>query len=273
MTSVFTSHLRKIASEGQKALGVFVTSGFPTPSDTFDMLKAIDQGGADFIELGMPFSDPLAEGLPIQHSSQVALQAGITMRQTLATAAQFSAQSNTPLVLMGYANPIVKYGVSNFFADARSSGVQGVILPDVLPETDSVFFKAAAQNGVDLINLIAPTTGVERMKMIDSISTGFVYAVTVTGVTGSELGSKKPIQDYLKLAASVLQKNPLLVGFGIRTHADVVEMTEHTDGAIVGSALVAVIDSLWENESLSSNDRLEGIKTFVHELKYGTLHA
>ena len=273
MESRLSAHIRSVYATGEKALGVFVTSGFPSPEHTLSILKAIDEGGSDFIELGMPFSDPLAEGLPIQHSSQVALEAGITMRQTLETAASFSSQSTTPLVLMGYANPIVKYGISNFFRDARSSGVEGVILPDVLPELDSPFMEAARANHVDLIHLIAPTTPVERMKFIDSVSSGFVYAVTVTGVTGSELGSKQPIQDYLKMAAEIMEVNPLLVGFGIRSHADVVEMAQHTQGAIVGSALVSVIDTLWDDETLSPSERLEGIRAFVHELKYGNLHA
>ena len=269
MSSALAKHILSVAASGEKALGVFLTSGFPSPAETLSILKAMDEGGADFIELGMPFSDPLAEGLPIQHSSKVALGAGITMKQTLETARKFTAGSETPLVLMGYANPIVKYGLSNFFRDARSSGVQGVILPDVLPELDSPFLLAAQEHEIDLINLIAPTTPEERIKFIDSISTGFVYAVSVTGVTGSDLGSKKPIQDYLKRAAEILGHNPLLVGFGIRSHADVVEMAEHTHGAIVGSALVAVIDALWEDGSLSSLDRLQGVKSFVHELKYG----
>ena len=273
MVSRLATHIRSISANGGKALGVFVTSGFPTPSDTLSILKAIDQGGADFIELGMPFSDPLAEGLPIQHSSHVALAAGITMRQTLSLAAAFRKQSETPLVLMGYANPIVKYGISNFFRDARSSGVDGVILPDVLPELDSPFLMSARAEGVDLISLIAPTTPEIRIAQIDKLSSGFVYAVSVTGVTGSDLGSKTQIQAYLERASVVISHNPLMVGFGIRTHADMVEMTLHTDGAIVGSALVRVIDTLWADQLLSSEDRLEGVKSFVHELKTGSMHV
>jgi tryptophan synthase alpha chain len=273
MASRLESHIRSVSASGDKALGVFVTSGFPTPKDTLPILQAIDEGGADFIELGMPFSDPLAEGLPIQHSSQVALSKGITMGQTLATASSFRRQSETPLVLMGYANPIVRYGISNFFDDARSSGVDGVILPDVLPEADSPFLLAARAAGVDLISLIAPTTPEDRMALIDEMSSGFVYAVSVTGVTGTDLGSKTPILAYLKRASVVLKNNPLLVGFGIRSNADVIEMTEHTDGAIVGSALVAVIDALWGDESLSAAERIDGVRKFVYELKTGSKHA
>ncbi len=273
MSSRLSTHIRSISATGHKALGVFVTSGFPSPKDTPAILRAMDEGGADFIELGMPFSDPLAEGLPIQHSSQVAIAAGITMQQTLRFAAGFREQSETPLVLMGYANPIVKYGISNFFRDAQSSGVDGVILPDVLPELDSPFLMAARANNIDLISLIAPTTPEDRMTQIDELSSGFVYAVSVTGVTGSDLGSKAPIQAYLQRASTVLSRNPLMVGFGIRTRRDVLEMSLHTDGAIIGSALVGIIDSLWADSNLTPDDRLMGIKAFIHELKTGSLNA
>lgn len=270
MSSRLANHIRLISARGEKALGVFVTSGFPSVHDTPDILRAIDEGGADFIELGMPFSDPLAEGLPIQHSSGVAIEGGITMKQTLIFAANFRKHSDTPMVLMGYANPVVKYGISNFFRDARSSGVDGVILPDVLPESDSPFLLAAEANNVDLISLIAPTTPEDRMVLIDELSSGFVYAVSVTGVTGSDLGSKGPIQAYLKRASCVLTQNPLLVGFGIRTRQDFLEMAMHTDGAIIGSVLVGKIDELWVQPKLSQHDKLLGVKTFIHELKTGS---
>ena len=265
-------HINTLVNQGEKALGIFLTSGFPDRASSLPLLQAIDAGGADFIELGMPFSDPLAEGLPIQYSSLTALRNGITMRATLQIAQDFRSQSDTPLILMGYGNPILKYGVSNFFKDARSSGVDGVILPDIPPDEGSIFVQAAKSSGVDFISLIAPTTPEERILRIDDISSGFVYAVSVTGITGTDLGSKKPISDYLKRSKALVKQNPLLVGFGIRTGADVVEMTRDADGAIVGSALVSLVRQLWEDNSLSLPERLDRIQTFINELKNGTLN-
>jgi len=265
-------HIRSVVGRGEKALGIFLTSGFPDRASSLPLLQAIDAGGADFIELGMPFSDPLAEGLPIQYSSQVALSGGITMQDTLQIAKDFRASSETPLILMGYGNPILRYGVSNFFEDARSSGVNGVILPDVPPEEGSFFVQAAKSSGVDFISLIAPTTPSDRVTKIDEISSGFVYAVSITGITGADLGSKKPILDYLKHSKSLVKNNPLMVGFGIRTQADVVKMTQDADGAIVGSALVSLVRRLWEDNSLSLAERLLEIQTFIHDLKTGTLN-
>lgn len=268
-----SNHIREVVRRGEKALGIFVTSGFPDKTATLPILRAIDGGGADFIELGMPFSDPIGEGLPIQHSSELALQGGITMRDTLETARLFREQSDTPLVLMGYANPVVKFGISNFFKAARSSGVDGVILPDVPPVEDSPFYMAASAEGVDFISLIAPTTPDDRIRRIDRMASGFVYAVSVAGVTGGTLGDADPIVEYLRNARRLVTNNPLLVGFGIRSARDVVRMSAETDGAILGSALVLLIDELWKNNSLSQSARLARIESFVNELKKGPVNA
>lgn len=269
MSSLGT-HLRSIIESGDKALGMFITSGFPDLDATPDLLKAIDAGGADFIELGMPFSDPLAEGIPIQRSSERALEAGVTMKQTLQYAADFTSQSDTPLLLMGYGNPVMRYGISNFFRDARSSGVQGVILPDVLPESESPFFRAAAQNGIDTVCLVSPTTPAARLDRIDNLSSGFVYAVSVTGVTGSDKGDAAPILEYLQRARETVTRNPLLVGFGIRSAQDVRTMVAEADGAIVGSALVSMVAESWAESGLSRSERLDRVQAFVRELKSGT---
>jgi len=268
--SRLSKHISDLNANGEKALGIFVTSGFPNLEATAEILHAIDEGGADFIELGMPFSDPLAEGLPIQGSSQKALAAGVTMQDTLRFAASFREKSDTPLVLMGYANPIMRYGISNFFKDARSSGVDGVILPDVPPETDSVFFQAARSEKIDMICLISPTTPKARIEMIDQMSGGFVYAVSVTGVTGSDIGNKDAIGEYLKNAHSHVSRNQLLVGFGIRSASDIVSMARDVDGAIVGSAVVTMIDELWENATMTNAERLLAVQSFVGDLKTGT---
>lgn len=257
------------SAAGNGALGVFLTSGFPSPETTLPILHAIDEGGADFIELGMPFSDPLAEGTPIQRSSARALAGGITMASTFETARLFRMRSSTPLVLMGYANPVLRHGIGNFFQSARSSGVDGVILPDVPVEESREFTREAERAGIAFIFLVSPNTNDDRMRRISQASTGFLYAVSIAGLTGSALGNREAIQSYLMRTRAKVDHIPVMVGFGIRTAADARRMSEHTDGVIVGSAVSVLVESLWDDASLTEETRLNRVKSFVHELKNG----
>lgn len=250
-------------------MGLFLTSGFPEPESTLPILRKIDECGADFVELGMPFSDPLAEGLPVQRSSERALRNGVRMRDALATAEAFRSASDTPLLLMGYVNPIFHYGVRHFCRDARAAGVDGLILPDLPLEEAAIVTDEAAEAGLSMVHLIAPNTSEDRIRTIDDVSTGFVYAVSVTGLTGSGLGAIETIKAYLERARGLVTKNPLLVGFGIRSHKDAERLSVHTDGFIVGSALIEEVERLWEDESLDRHARLEGIGAFASSLKRG----
>lgn len=250
-------------------MGLFLTNGFPDPEATLPLLHLLDESGADFIELGMPFSDPLAEGLPVQRSSERALRHGVTLDDALTTAAAFRQKSDTPLLLMGYVNPIYRYGIGNFFAAARSSGVDGLILPDLPPEEGSLMEDAADREGLSLVYLIAPNTPDERVRAIDARATAFVYAVSITGLTGTALGSVEGVEAYLSRARRLVERNPLLVGFGIKTHADAMRLSRHTDGFIVGSALVTLIERLWDDATLTPASRLEAVRRFAHGLKYG----
>ena len=261
--------IRHAVERRETALGMFITAGFPEPDATLGILHAIERGGADFIELGMPFSDPLAEGLPIQRSSARALGHGMRMRDTLALATAFRSESDLPMVLMGYSNPVLRFGLSNFFDAAHSSGVDGVILPDVPPEEAEPFVKAAEGSGLDVIMLISPMTSDERIRRIDRLSSGFVYAVSVTGLTGTSLGDADPISAYLKRARGLMASNPLMVGFGIRSRADVEKFGASADGCIVGSALINLVESLWDDDGTSEKERLDRVEAFVNELKYG----
>ena len=247
-------------------MGLFLTSGFPAPDATLPILHAIDEAGADFIELGMPFSDPVAEGLPIQQASERALAQGATMAHTFETAAAFRRQSDTPLVLMGYANPVFRYGPGDFCSDAASVGVDGLILPDVPPEEAEEIEGAAARHGLSITHLIAPNTTDERVRLVDARSTGFVYAVSVTGLTGSGLGEADATDAYLARARALVRQ-PLLVGFGISTAADAARLARHTDGFIVGSALIREAARLWDDPDLTDSERRAGIADWARALK------
>lgn len=251
---------------GGKALGLFLTSGFPEPDATLPILRAADEAGATFIELGMPFSDPLAEGLPIQHASERALARGTTMADTLRTAEAFRAASETPLVLMGYVNPILRYGVARFCADAASAGADGLILPDLPPAEADLIEAEAAAHGLALTFLVAPNTPEARVRLVDARSTGFVYAVSVTGLTGSALGAGDAVSAYLRRIRPMVQTNPLLVGFGIRTGEDARRFAADADGVIVGSALIQLVERLWDDPTLADSARLDAVRSFVRDL-------
>ena len=267
------SRLQRLLAErraaDEKALGLFLTNGFPDPQSTLPILQALDEGGVDFIELGMPFSDPLAEGLPIQRSSARALGHGVTMADAFRTAEQFRARSETPLLLMGYINPVFRYGVSNFCRAAHSSGVDGLILPDLPPEESALVRGEAATTGLDLVFLIAPNTPEARVQEIDRLASGFVYAVSVAGLTGAQLTQQEAVAAYLQRARKLVEHNPLLVGFGISSHADVRRLGQHTDGAIVGSALIREVERLWDDEDLRMDVRLDQVRRFARRLKHG----
>lgn len=259
-----------LRARNEKAMGLFLTDGFPNPDATVPLLHALDRGGVDFIELGMPFSDPLAEGRPIQKASARALDHGVTMRDTFARAETFRAESDTPVLLMGYVNPVLKYGIEAFCRDAAAAGVDGLILPDLPPEESDDLTSAAARHDLDLVFLIAPNSSDDRIRAVDERATGFVYAVSVTGLTGSDLDGTPTVDDYLQRAQDLVQQNPLLVGFGIKTHEDAMRLSQHTDGFIVGSALINRVEALWDEEQPPVDERLDAVSAFARRLKQGT---
>lgn len=263
----------RLKSENRKAMGLFVTNGFPDLNSMSGVLDALVKGGADFIELGMPFSDPLAEGLPIQRSSARALAQGVGMDDAFATVEAFRQRHQTPLLLMGYFNPIQRYGLGNFCARAASCGVDGLILPDVPPEESALLEQEAARVGLDLVFLVAPNTPDARMHLIDKRATGFVYAVSVSGLTGTALGDLDRVSDYLARARTAITRNPLLVGFGIRNSSDAARLSRHTDGFIVGSALIEIIEALWNDSVLDADTRLGRLQAFVQSLRPLSLHT
>lgn len=228
-----------LGKRGEKALALFLTAGFPSRSSTLDLVLALEDGGADLVELGMPFSDPLADGPVIQRASAVALENGVTLPWILEQAAAIRARSTMPLVLMGYLNPIFRYGVESFLSDAAAAGVDGVILPELPLEEWERFVPLV--NGADLagILLVTPTTPASRVKAIDEASSGFLYCVSSTGVTG---GSAPPeAAAYIRDVKENASRNPVMVGFGISLPAQAQALGRLADGVIVGSALLRKI--------------------------------
>ena len=265
--------LDRCRQRGEKAMGLFLTNGFPEPAATLPILQAVDRAGADFIELGMPFSDPLAEGLPIQRASERALAHGVTMADAFATVRAFRATSETPLVLMGYTNPVLRYGPERFCQDAAAAGADGLILPDLPPEEADLIEGFAAEAGLALTFLVAPNTRPERVKLVAGRSTGFVYAVSVTGLTGSAIGAQDVVAGYLRRTRGLVGRRPLLVGFGIKTPEDAARLSAETDGFIVGSALINLAERLWDDDALGDAERIAEVERFARDLKSGAQHA
>jgi tryptophan synthase alpha chain len=228
--------------EQKSALIPYLTPEFPVRGATVPLALALDHVGADLIELGVPFSDPIADGPTIQHASTVALRNGITLKKVLSLAHEIRLQSEVPIILMGYYNSFLHYRLYRFFADAHSAGIDGVIVPDLPPEESGELVAAARQNHVGTTFLIAPTTAVDRIKRIDRLSTEFSYCVSVTGVTGARksLGEKKQLEGFLRRVEKNTRK-PFVVGFGISRREQVREVCRYADGAVVGSALIRAI--------------------------------
>ena len=238
---------------GRAALVTFTMAGDPDHATSVAILKALPKAGADVIELGMPFTDPMADGPAIQAAGLRALKGGQTLKKTLAAVRDFRAGDDaTPLVLMGYYNPIYIYGVERFLADAKAAGVDGLIVVDLPPEEDSELCLPAMKAGLNFIRLATPTTDEKRLPAVLTNTSGFVYYVSITGITGAAA------PDTGKVAAAVTRINrhtalPVCVGFGVRTAAHARAIAEGADGVVVGSALVeAVRQSLGPNSKPTS---------------------
>src|SRR6202023_1159078 len=227
-----------LKAEGRAALVTFITAGDPGPETSLAILQALPAAGADVIELGMPFTDPMADGPAIQLSSQRALKSGQTLRKTLDMVRAFRrANNDVPIVLMGYYNPIYIYGVDRFLRDAKDAGVDGLIVVDLPPEEDEELCLPALRAGVSFIRLATPTTDDKRLPAVLANASGFVYYVSITGITGSASA------DTAKVGEAVARikrhtKLPVCVGFGIRTPDTARAIAERADGAVVGTALV-----------------------------------
>lgn len=229
---------------------MYCTAGYPHLESTLEVMKALQDNGADIIELGMPYSDPLADGPVIQHSSSIALANGMTIKKLFEQLKDFRRSPSLggvgevlPVVLMGYMNPVLQYGFEKFCADAASVGIDGLILPD-LPEYEfeTVYGPVIRKYNLDFIFLVTPETSEERVRKLDSLSSGFLYAVSSSSTTGGEK-SKAVSEEYLLRLKSMGLKNPVLVGFGIKDKASFDAVCRITDGAIIGSAFIKALEN------------------------------
>jgi len=256
----------KAADRG--TLGVFVTAGDPNAATTPALLDALVGAGVDFIELGMPFSDPMADGPAIQAASLRALKGGMTLAGTLQIAADFRKRHpDTPLILMGYYNPIYIYGNDRFIADAVTAGVDGLIIVDLPPEEDTELCLPAKKAGLKFIRLVTPTSDETRLPAILAEASGFVYYVSVLGITGTKSAAGDSISAAYQRIRSQTDL-PIVAGFGIRTPAQAAEAATLTDGAVVGSAVVDIIATNLTDTPQNgiNNDIVQKVATFVGEL-------
>lgn len=243
---------KQLKADNKKALVTFITAGDPTSEKSLSVLEQLPDSGADFIEIGMPFTDPMADGPAIQASSLRALENGMSLKGVLELLKNFRTKNSaTPVILMGYFNPIYKYGCENFVQDAKEAGADGLIIVDLPPEEDEELRIPAQQAGLDLIRLVTPTTIGMRLNTVLENASGFLYYVSITGVTGTKSANIEEVGSHIQ---QIKQKTdlPVAVGFGIKTPDDAANMSKIADAVVVGSAIVENIKENQEDNKVSA---------------------
>lgn len=252
---------RELKASNKKAFMPFLTAGYPDLATTEKLILEFERRGVDIIELGIPFSDPIADGPVIQKSSYEAIKKGTTLKKVLELVSRLRKKSQIPLAAMTYFNLILNYGPSRFICDALAAGLDGVIIPDLPPEEEADFSKEARQKGLKIVLFIAPTTSPERSRFIARRSGGFIYFVSLTGVTGARKELPKELGAGLR-AAKRAGKTPVCAGFGVSTHKQVKDVSAFCDGVIVGSAIVKKI-----SENLKKPGLVGILGDLIEELK------
>ena len=265
-TTRIDARFAELKKQKRAALVTFVSAGDPDLATSEKILAGLPAAGADIIELGMPFSDPMADGPAIQLSSQRALKGGQTMVKTLDMVRRFrKADAETPIVLMGYYNPIYVYGGERFLEDAKSAGVDGLIVVDVPPEADDELCLPALARGLNFIRLATPTTDVKRLPAVLQNTSGFVYYVSITGITGAAAPVVNDVHIQVKRIKGQTRL-PVVVGFGVKTGAQSKAISEGADGVVVGSALVSAIEKSLGSKGESSSETVKTVLAMVKEL-------
>jgi tryptophan synthase alpha chain len=263
LTQIFA----RTRQENRAALVTYIMAGDPDQTKTAALLAALPAAGADIIELGMPFSDPMADGATIQAAAIRALRHGASLRSTLALVKDFRQNnSTTPIVLMGYANPILAYGVTEFYRDAAKAGIDGVLLVDLPPEEDAEWRQLATQNGIATIRLATPTTDAARLPAVLDGAGGFLYYVAIAGVTGTVAADQRLVIEALQNIRSQTDL-PLAVGFGIKTPAQAKAFAAHADAIVVGSAIIDRIQAALDEKGNAKAGLVEQVCEFVTELR------
>jgi tryptophan synthase alpha chain len=244
--------------KNKRILNVYCTAGYPTLQSTINVMRSLQENGADLIELGMPYSDPLADGPVIQASSSKALQNGMTISTLFNHLKDFRKDVKIPVILMGYLNPLLQYGFEKFCAKAAEVGIDGIIIPDIpMYEFEQEYSAVIKKYGLDFIFLVTPETSEERIKKLDQLSSGFLYAVSSSSITGSDKDFS-PVETYLHKLQSLKLKNPVLVGFGIKDKATFETACKYANGAIIGSAYIKALESD-DNVEIATREFLNGI--------------
>ena len=269
MTTRIDRRFAALAADNRAALVAFLMGGDPDPAVSLDIIRALPGAGADVIEIGMPFTDPMADGPSIQAAGLRALHAGMTLKKTLALVSEFRKGDNdTPIVLMGYYNPIYVMGVEKFLAAAKGAGVDGLIVVDLPPEEDDELCLPALKAGLNFIRLATPTTDDRRLPSVLNNTSGFVYYVSLTGITGAA------IADYGKVGTAVARikghtKLPVAVGFGVKTADNARQIASQADGVVVGTALVDALKKSLDANNNATSGTVEAVASLVRELASG----
>src|SRR6476661_8148091 len=269
MTTRIDARFAALAKQGRSAFVTFLTAGDPDIKTSLDVIKALPKAGADIIEIGMPFTDPMADGPSIQAAGLRALKAGMTLKKTLEMVRGFRKDDDaTPLVLMGYYNPIYIYGVDRFLVDAKAAGVDGLIIVDLPPEEDDELCIPALKAGLNFIRLATPTTDDKRLPAVLANTSGFVYYVSITGITGAAA----PDPAKVKEAVARIKRHtdlPVAVGFGVKNAAHARAIAEGADGVVVGSVLVEAVRQSLDEPGTSSAATVKAVTDLVAELARG----
>jgi tryptophan synthase alpha chain len=273
VTTRIDTRFADLAKEGRSAFVTYVMAGDPDPATSLDIVKALPRAGADVIELGIPFTDPMADGPSIQAAGLRALKGGMTLKKTLELVRGFRKDDNaTPLVLMGYYNPIYIYGVDRFLADAKTAGVDGLIIVDLPPEEDDELCIPALKAGLNFIRLATPTTDDKRLPAVLANTSGFVYYVSITGITGAAGADSKLVGEAVARIKRHT-KLPVCVGFGIRTPEAARAIAQNANGAVVGTALVDALRGSLDEEGRATAKTVTAVADLVASLAQGVRGA